>query len=452
MNKLLYIEEPAVEVTEEAEELSPWLWLPCVWLFINSSRILVSISLEDIYTTSASGIKAQATYFTLIVLGFLCMALRKADWERLIKRNILVFLFFAYMGISIGWSDYPIVAIKRYVKTFGILLMALIVVTEHDPYEAFLAVMRRTYTALVGLSALLIFVIPSYGIRGNLWLGVTSHKNELGELTCVGAIFFLSQIIDKGLNKKTRKEQILFAFAVIILANCNSMTSLVIFTFATSLFILFSLKISSRFIGTFIIAIYSFGLSLFFFIDNLLPSGLLGAFFDAIGRDMTFTGRYELWQDVIAIAIKRPWFGYGYESFWIDDIHNLWEIYIWRPNQGHSGYVDLFATLGITGIVIVFLVAGYTFLNASRQLITHPLIGRLRMIYVIAILWYNISESSLCTSATSAWVLFTIIIVRSGEHISTHVDLYYPHNHMEELIKNSKYPGVARQDEEDYYY
>ncbi|MDH4316890.1 MAG: O-antigen ligase family protein [Desulfobulbaceae bacterium] len=414
------------------QEFSIFLWLPCLWLFFNASRVLIGLSL-DVDHAGSGGFKAQATYFALIFLGIFCLMKRNVDWNELIRHNFLVILFFFYMSISLSWSDYPFISLKRFVKTVGILMMAFIILTENDPSAAFKKVLHRTYSVLISISALFIFIIPSYGIKNGVWLGITSHKNILGEVCCIGSIYLLTRLFDMGLKNGSKKDYLIAGLGIIILFNSNSMTSMIVFTFSMSLFALFNVKIGNRVIGSFLIFIYAFGLSTFFFIDNLLARGLLGSFFAAIGRDMTFTGRAELWEDVIKIAMERPWFGWGYEAFWIEDIHNLWEIYIWRPNQAHSGYVDSFTTLGIIGLVFLFLIAANTFINASRQIIVNQTVGRLRIIYLIDILWFNFSESSLCTSATSLWVLFIYIITRTGMDKPKHMDGYYPHEHIEEI-------------------
>ena len=143
--------------------------------------------------------------------------------------------------------------------------------------------------------------------------------------------------------------------------------------------------------------------------------------------------------------MERPWFGWGYEAFWIEDIHNLWSIYIWRPNQAHSGYVDSFTTLGIIGLVFLFLIAANTFLNASRQIVVNQSVARLRIIYLIDIMWFNFSESSLCTSATSLWVLFTYIITKTGMDTPKHMDNYYPHEHVKDIASHLEFWADKKQ-------
>jgi O-antigen ligase len=319
------------------------------------------------------------------------------------------------MALSISWSDYPFISLKRYIKTFGMFIMVLVIVTETKPSVAIFHVFRNCYIFLVLSSAFLIFFLPSEGISASYWIGITSHKNQLGELSCIGAIVFIWELKKIGFNKKSYKYIFLLIISLILLFNSNSMTSVVVFLFTVSLFVLLQVKMNSRFVSSFIIFFYILAVSTFIFIDNSLPGGLVAEFFSAIGRDMTFTGRNELWVDVLKIVDKNnSWFGLGYESFWIGDIHNLWNIYIWKPNQAHNGYVDTYATLGIIGLILLVLVALNTFFRISRQFTINYYLSSVRMIILLAIVWYNFSESSFCTSATSLWFIFLIINANYG--------------------------------------
>ncbi len=395
------------------QSLSGYIWLPCIWLILNSSRILYWDS-ESTVDAMAGNIKGQVSYMLLIIIGLYCVLKRQHDWVFFIRKNSLLILLMLYMALSISWSDYPFIAFKRYIKTAGMFLMLLVIVTESKPSVAIFHVLQKSYSFLIFTSAFLIFLLPSDGIKGAYWVGITSHKNQFGELSCLGAIVFLWKIRKIGLNKKARKAIFMFFLSLVLLFNSQSMTSVVVFLFSTSLFVMLQVKMNSRFLSSFIIYTYVFGVFTFLFIDNTLPGGLIAELFSAIGRDMSFTGRNELWEDVLLIAEKRHWLGYGYESFWIGDIHNLWEIYEWNPNQSHNGYVDVYATLGLFGLILLALVTLNSIVRISRQFAINYYLSSIRLIILLSILWYNLSESSLCTSATSLWFLFVIINANYG--------------------------------------
>jgi exopolysaccharide production protein ExoQ len=70
----------------------------------------------------------------------------------------------------------------------------------------------------------------------------------------------------------------------------------------------------------------------------------------------TLSGRAFIWPAVLYYIGKRPWLGYGYESFWnpgqIDVIsHDLG----WGLREAHNGYLDVLLSLGIVGLAIAVM-------------------------------------------------------------------------------------------------
>lgn len=75
-----------------------------------------------------------------------------------------------------------------------------------------------------------------------------------------------------------------------------------------------------------------------------------------VGIDATFTRRTEIWQIALDHIGKRPWTGYGYQSFWrsADLMYGHREELNWAVNaaDGHNGYLDLLLTAGIPGFAL----------------------------------------------------------------------------------------------------
>ena len=65
-------------------------------------------------------------------------------------------MLFAFMAVSILWSPFPMVSIKRWVKAVGALLMVMVVLTERDPTAAVVGLFKRTFMVLLPLSVYLI--------------------------------------------------------------------------------------------------------------------------------------------------------------------------------------------------------------------------------------------------------------------------------------------------------
>ena len=83
--------------------------------------------------------------------------------------------------------------------------------------------------------------------------------------------------------------------------------------------------------------------------------------------DLTYTGRVTLWEFAGEMLAKRPWFGYGYDSFWGSKMlldtdqpfDRPWDIR--TIVHGHDGYLDIALVMGIPALCV----AVFTFLDRA---------------------------------------------------------------------------------------
>ncbi len=112
------------------------------------------------------------------------------------RNNQWLTIFLLYCLISIIWSDFPVVALKRWIKVLGHPIMALIVFTEPDPEEALIRLMKRCAYVILPVSILFLKYFPQWGRGFDPWsgaavnTGITTNKNLLGCI-CMILGFFL---------------------------------------------------------------------------------------------------------------------------------------------------------------------------------------------------------------------------------------------------------------------
>ena len=102
-------------------------------------------------------------YFALIAAGFCVLNKRQVRLSEIVRNNAWLIVFLLYCFISIVWSDFPFVAFKRWIKILGHPIMALIVLTEPDPEEALIRLMKRCAYVVVPVSILFIKYYPELG-------------------------------------------------------------------------------------------------------------------------------------------------------------------------------------------------------------------------------------------------------------------------------------------------
>jgi len=155
--------------------VSQWLWIPTIWIAIMGSRML-----SQWFTSSPDrGIDAYTDgspidrniFLFLIVAAAIAVFQRRNRLAGLISRNAALCMFLVYCGISIAWSDFPTVSIKRYVKDLGDVLMVLVILTEASPVEAISSVVKRCAYTLIPMSIVLYKYYPGIGRVYDRWNG-----------------------------------------------------------------------------------------------------------------------------------------------------------------------------------------------------------------------------------------------------------------------------------------
>ena len=406
---------------DRTERTSPALWLSIVWLSICASRPVSMWFGGDAFSSSTDQYLEgspfdRACFLVLLVLAVAALVPRGRKVASILRANWFIVIFLVYGGISIVWSDFPDVAIKRWIKAVGSLAIVLIVLTEAHPLIAVRRLLTRVGFLLVPISVVLIKYYPDLGRGYNrftwtpYYRGVSTGKNELGFVCMIcgiGAVWRLLQML--GVTRAGRKtgplvaQIVLLAMVFWLFAIADSMTSLSCFIMATTLMVATSYRQFVRkswAIHALVVVMLGVTLSALFLGAG---SGLV----ETMGRDQTLTGRTEVWNSVLAL-VENPLIGTGFESFWLGSrLDKLWVIHWWHPNEAHSGYIEVYSTLGWIGLVLfaAILTTGYRKVTAALR--CAPEEGRLRVALVYTALAYNCTESAV-GAMHPVWILLTM--------------------------------------------
>lgn len=405
-------------------EVSWFSWLPCIWLILSASRI-ANWDLQKIVEERSIEVESnpvmQVALTLLILLGLYCLSKRKLEWGKIFRANIWLVLFFLYMGLSIFWSEYPFVSLKRYIKGIGIIIMVLVICTEDYPQQALSGILKKVFIFILLISTVLIFFVPSQGLittsTGELsWVGFTYSKNNLGQLACFSSIYFFWIIREQRVTKTLITNILFLLLSIFLLFGSRSMTSILLFILAFSLLMFYRIQLQRRYvIIAFLYCIIFFGLIIVFFDQVVFQEELIKSLFGLAGRDVTFTGRTDLWKDVLSLASHNLWLGVGYGAFWIGKrASTLSDIYLWIPNQAHNGYIDVIANIGIVGLILMICTTISAIVNISSQFYRNYDLAKIRMVLLIIILVYNLTESSLCRDANFLWFLYLLAVFNSN--------------------------------------
>jgi exopolysaccharide production protein ExoQ len=408
----------------EKPDVSGALWLPLLWLILGCSRSVSAwlniFGLPVMGAASAEeGSPLDAWFFIcLIAVGACVLAKRQVRLSEVVSNNGWLIVFLLYCFISIAWSDFPFIALKRSIKILGHPIMALIVLTEPDPEEALIRLMKRCAYVVVPVSILFIKYYPELGRAYDPWTGegmntgINTNKNLLGaDLLILGYFFFWYWLQIRRNERSTwrRNELRLIAGFLIgiwwLFSQAHSATSLtcVVIGILTVLFVGMRSK-NKRFIGTYML------MALTLLVVAELALGISGRYSEALGRGSELSGRTLIWRALLGLH-TNPILGTGFESFWLGDRpHQLDGIFFYTLNEAHNGYLETYLTLGIIGVSLLVGLFVATFWKIRLDLFRNFEWGRYRLGFLAAVILYNWTEAAFKT-LNPIWFAFYLIAI-----------------------------------------
>jgi O-antigen ligase len=130
--------------------------------------------------------------------------------------------------------------------------------------------------------------------------------------------------------------------------------------------------------------------------------------FQLLGRDVTLTGRTNIWSQVLEVEIN-PLVGTGYESFWMGErVAWFWEKYAFKITQSHNGYIEIYLNLGVIGLLLFGGIIVSTYRSIGRQLGPCCDLSTFRLAVLITFVLSNITEAGI-KSTSLMWFLFLLI-------------------------------------------
>jgi O-antigen ligase len=130
----------------------------------------------------------------------------------------------------------------------------------------------------------------------------------------------------------------------------------------------------------------------------------------SLGRDATLTGRTVLWEQVLAMGTS-PLFGTGYDSFWLGKrVERFWDMYYWKPNQAHNGFLETYLNLGWIGVLLLSGIIVSTYRKIAARMVRTDHYQVLRMSLYVLVLLSNLTEAYF-KGLAEVWFVFLLIAV-----------------------------------------
>jgi exopolysaccharide production protein ExoQ len=408
------------------------LWLPVIWVFFIGSRFLGQwLALFNLPHFGGASLEEgspidAAFLLCLMLWGLRLLGGRNVSISAVARDNVWLSIFLVYCVVAISWSDFPFVAFKRWVKTLGHPIMALVILTNPTPLRAFQIVLLRSAIIMLTASTLLIKYFPEYGRTFNMWTGEAQNsginltKNELGQ-TCVAFGLFLIWHFIRVFGRdrsRARNEELLLtcgllSLAVWLLVMARSSTSLVVFCLGAIVLVGLEVGwISRRYFTVTVVGTFGCAMAIEY------TFGLYAPFVEMLGKDPTLTDRTLVWRDIFSL-VTSPAVGAGFESFWLGErLDFLWSKWWWKPNQAHNGYIETYINLGWLGLSLQVALLLAVFHRISRSLAHNAESSALQMALFLSIVAYNVTEATF-KGLAFLYTLFFLIALRIPTAVRT---------------------------------
>jgi O-antigen ligase len=344
---------------------------------------------------------------------------RRRSVQKLLRTNGPILIFLAYCGVSALWSEFPLVATKRWIKVLGDLVAVLIVVSDAQPITAIRKLFSRVGFLLIPVSILLIKYYPSLGRQYSVWtgeienIGVTTQKNSLGFVCLIfglGSWWRLIETFSSGERGRSAGPLIangtVLALAFWLFWMSHSATSFACFLIGGCLMAVTGKRGVARKPAVLHLLVATV-LFVVLYATLLNPeAGLL----ETVGRNSTLTGRSAIWQMALSVS-SDPFLGAGYESFWLGErLKKISRLYGQTPPHAHNGYLEVFLNLGWAGVILLGFVMAWGYRNVIRALLRDPEAGRLRLAFFVVAAIYNLTEHAF-RELHPVWIAFLLAVI-----------------------------------------
>lgn len=295
--------------------------------------------------------------FTTLFLTALFSLIPKTDQIiAIIKKEKFLTIFLLWCTLSIIWADYSFVAFKRLFQFYTAVIVCLSFLVHSDSIDDVLFTLKIFFSIFMIVSLISIFTVPGAVSRHYKdWQGLANNKNSLGEKSLISTVIWIYALSkDKSVKAK------LFSFfmlmvSLFLLIGAYSITSISAFLFLILVWFLFAVDKLFKPLGlrrtiTILFLIFAGSITVLAF---LYAREIIASILALVGKNLTLTGRTDLWADIMVEVKKHLLIGCGYKAFWITDspkILEVYETYIWLPRQSHNGFLDVLNETGLIGL------------------------------------------------------------------------------------------------------
>ncbi|MAK62235.1 MAG: polymerase [Ponticaulis sp.] len=252
-------------------------------------------------------------------------------------------------------------------------------------------------------------LVPSFGVMYEIhvgaWRGLWFEKNAMGGNFARASFLFGFLVMMDTERRKMWAFGLLASIMLVLLS--TSKTSLLGLCLGMALLMLFLWMKQGRVISAVTVWFIVTAIASVAFIFFVQPEILV----QILGRDLTLTGRTDIWEVLFGLIEDRPMLGYGYGAFWGEEsvpANAVRRATEWPVPTAHNGLIEVLLALGWLGgglLLVDYLI------NLCRAVFT--LNSRTTSLFAVGSLLlfalFSISESIALQQNSLIWVSYVTI-------------------------------------------
>ncbi|MGG7578621.1 O-antigen ligase family protein [Rhizobium sp. Nf11,1] len=196
---------------------------------------------------------------------------------------------------------------------------------------------------------------PRFAIMGGSYAGMVKglfyHKNTMGQFFAVAFVVVVSIGLPSAkLRYRTLLRWTALLLMLLLIAVSRSSTAVVML--AMGLATLAGLKMMFKIGNSGVRSFFLFFLCLILgFVGASAYLGAAQLIADAFGKDLTFSGRTNIWEQLIPLVYDKPIFGYGFALFRQPEIMEQFVRVTFDARSTHNTYLELALNIGVPGTI-----------------------------------------------------------------------------------------------------
>lgn len=372
------------------------------------------VPIRDAGVSDTTAVAAPALTGAILILlaGFAVLQLLRSPEAILVATRCepLLAIFVALALASVFWSSAPDQTLRLAVGLATVLILGYWMATIFTLNEV-LRIFALCFAAGAIIHYLFIFGLPQYGVSNAGWVGVMGHKNPLGRVAVLGVLVLLISGLS---SRRWRLLNFVFVAANVgLVVGSQSKTSLAALAILPVALGVFRVFRSRRTL---------YGAAMLTILGSAVVIGLFATanfvlITDILDKDVTLSGRTDLWIGSLRAVLDRPVLGYAWGGFWrgwFSPSHDVLVYRNWQPPHSHNAIIEYALAFGLLGAVLGLLLFGRSVSRSIRFIRLHggwtALLPLGFMTYAVL---FSVTEFGVITRS-SAFLMFVVVAVVVG--------------------------------------